>query len=234
MSAAKVVGFWGGVCSLVFFSGGIPQVQAGSTDGPVSSYNLGAGPQKELSRGDRDGSDKGSSAAVGGGVGNRLPDLVSVDQNGEAVSLSALIGHGRAAVYFYSGCCGHCAKLLPGMSRLAGALKQQGIPVIGVQYMGTSKTCALKMSEYELTGKTLADPDGKFCQSLGIGEFTLLTVDEQGIVRYRGEGRDLPVLEKGLGMAAGSLPPAPAPPAPPIPSASPDRDMPAGGGSSAW
>lgn len=63
----------------------------------------------------------------------------------------------------------------------------RNIAVIGVQYYGNSKSCHVNATRLGLAGPLLADSEGKVCGSLGVGEFTVMTLDERNIIRYRGE-----------------------------------------------
>ena len=115
-----------------------------------------------------------------------MPDFRLDDTDGDPRSLSEVRGDRPALVYFYSGCCGHCSDQLPGMSELARDYDRSGAAIIGVEYLGNTSTCRKNREEFELLGTVLADSDGQVCGRMDVGDFTVFTLDEEGVIRYRG------------------------------------------------
>jgi peroxiredoxin len=86
----------------------------------------------------------------------------------------------------YSGACAHCGSRLPGLAMFGRELARAGIPVIGIEYMGTPESVRATSSRFELGFPLLADGNGRVCGLLGVGEFTLLVLDGDRRILYRG------------------------------------------------
>jgi peroxiredoxin len=125
-------------------------------------------------------------------VGRPMADFALNDTAGQARTLAELRGGKPALLYFYSGCCGHCADELPKILAPAREFERRGAAVVGVQYFGDSASCQRKRVEFELPGTVLADATGEVCGMFGVGDFTVFTLDAAGVIRYRGPVDGLP------------------------------------------
>jgi peroxiredoxin len=124
---------------------------------------------------------------VGTRVGEPMRDFALDDGDGNRVEFSELRGTRPAFVFFYSGCCGHCSEQLPRVAEFAESLEQRETAVVGVQYRGDSESCRRVSADLRLPGTILADSDGSVCGQFGVGDFTVFSVDAEGIIRYRGK-----------------------------------------------
>ena len=133
-------------------------------------------------------------------IGDSWRDFTLENQDGERTECSKLIDGRKSLLYFYSGCCGHCSDQLPVLSRMAKRLIDENIAIVGVEYLGDSKSCSGNKSEFDLVGTIFADPDGATCRTFGVGDFTVFTVDRGGVVRYRGRPDNGRAIEESLGL----------------------------------
>ena len=122
--------------------------------------------------------------------GARAPQFTLPDQNGEAVSLSALLGGSRLILYFYP------ADFTPGCTREACAIRdmhaeieQSGLTVAGVSPQ-TPATHRAFRAKYELPFVLLSDADKSVARRYGVtGPFGLglrratFLIDGTGIIR---------------------------------------------------
>ena len=113
-------------------------------------------------------------------------------------SLSEIAGGKYSLVYFYSSCCKHCGEQLPKLSALKDKLVSNKIEVVGVQYWGNTQLCQINAAKNKLPGNVLLDEKGEICKKLGVGDFTILTLDPKGVILYRGTADDVPAIERSL------------------------------------
>lgn len=119
----------------------------------------------------------------------RIPlDFPLIERDGSERLAGSTLGKGKTVMYLYSPYCGHCQKLLPGFAGLARRLDSMRSPVVGVQFMGNPSMVA---AATEAPGRLLADPGGKFCGAVGVGEFTVFVLDAEGTILHRSAGDDL-------------------------------------------
>ncbi len=113
-------------------------------------------------------------------------DFILPDSSGYERSLSGLTRGKRSLLIVYSGACAHCGSRLPGATMFSRSLAREGVPVVGIEYMGTPESVRATSTRFELGFPVLADGNGRVCGLLGVGEFTLLVLDEERRVLYRG------------------------------------------------
>ncbi len=113
-------------------------------------------------------------------------DFILPDASGQERSFSGLTRGKPSLLAVYSGACAHCGTRLTGLSLFARELARAGIPVVGVEYMGTPESVRATLVRFGLDFPVLADGNGRVCGMLGIGEFTLLALDGERRVLFRG------------------------------------------------
>jgi peroxiredoxin len=126
------------------------------------------------------------ATALGSQVGQKMPDFSLSNQDGKDTEFYRLVKGKKALVYYFMGCCGHCVTLLPKMSELAQEARAHQIAVVGIQYYGNSQMCKFSMDKHKIVGTVLADSRGEICRRMGVGEFTTMTLDPDGVIRFRG------------------------------------------------
>ena len=131
-------------------------------------------------------------------VGNKIMEISALNQDNQMRNLSQLIAGKNSLVYFYSSCCGHCNQQLAKFSTMKDKLAQNSIEMVGVQYLGNTQICKVNAERYQFPGNILLDPKGEICGQFGVGDFTILTLDSQGIIQFRGNADDAAVIEKSL------------------------------------
>lgn len=127
-------------------------------------------------------------------VGDKIPEILGIDQNGKEVKAKDYVGK-KLAIYFYpkdntSGCTAQACSLRDNYSEL----KKAGYEIIGVSVDGEASHQKF-ISKYELPFTLIADTEKTLVQAFGVwgekkmygrtymGTFrTTFIVDENGVV----------------------------------------------------
>ena len=125
--------------------------------------------------------------------GETMPDFTLPDEDMTDHALHDLIAGKKAVLYYFLGCNADNVKQLGTLSPLLAGLQKDGWAVVGIQYFGSSAICKFSARENHLVGTVVMDTTGQVCNQLGIGGFTVMTVDGRGTIRYRG-----PIDEKAI------------------------------------
>ena len=133
--------------------------------------------------------------------GARIMNFVLENQNGKMTKLSSLISGKKSVVYFFMGCCTHCVGELKKLSELNAKLEARGVQMVGVQYYGNNQMCKANVERFHFPGSILGDAKAEVCGKLGVGEFTVITVDSKGVILYRGTNYDRQAIEKSLELS---------------------------------
>jgi thioredoxin-dependent peroxiredoxin len=100
-------------------------------------------------------------------VGDMAPAFQGVDQNGNMVKSSDVIGKKIVLLYFYpKDFTGGCTKEACGFRDRMGDLQKDNVQVIGVSFDTLASHQAF-ISKYNLNFTLLADPDGKIADIYG-------------------------------------------------------------------
>jgi peroxiredoxin Q/BCP len=100
-------------------------------------------------------------------VGDAAPAFQGVDQNGQTVKSSDVIGKKIVLLYFYpKDFTGGCTKEACGFRDRMGDLQKDNVQVIGVSF-DTSDMHKSFAEKYNLAFTLLADPDGKIVDAYG-------------------------------------------------------------------
>lgn len=127
---------------------------------------------------------------VGSGTGQKMADFTLADQTGEEKSFYGVAKGKKTLVYYFMGCCNHCVALLPKISGVAKEAEKQGAAVVGVQYYGNTEFCKFAAGQHHLPGTIFADSKGEICGRMGVGEFTTMVLDKNGVILIRVENVD--------------------------------------------
>ncbi len=126
-------------------------------------------------------------AAIHHSVGKKIQDVTFVDQQGVSQSLHKIINGRKAFIYFYSGCCKHCHKMLSDVARLTNDFDDDKHIILGIQYAG-GKICSLnEQPNKQISGMLITDAGGKICRLFGVGDFTVIIADKNQSLLYRGD-----------------------------------------------
>jgi thiol-disulfide isomerase/thioredoxin len=109
-------------------------------------------------------------------IGDPLPEIETVDLNGNPVSLNAeLTGGGHTLVIFWSTWCGFCMLELPHEVELAKQYESQGLRVIGVNADDTTDIAQSAVAEHAVPWLNVYEgPDLSISNKLGIDEWPVL------------------------------------------------------------
>jgi peroxiredoxin len=111
------------------------------------------------------------------------------DETGLNRSLNDIQSNKPAFVYIFAGDCNHCIGLLRTINNsILPKVKEDKFCIIGVDALGphgTQEQLVEIRDTFNLPSPILADKDDKVCKSLGIGEFTVLLVNPDGMLTYR-------------------------------------------------
>lgn len=136
-------------------------------------------------------------------VGDRIPDVLGVDQDGNEISATTLRGR-KVVLYFYpkdntSGCTAEACSLRDGIDEIAAA----GYTVIGVS-KDSAKSHTKFREKHALPFALIADTECVLQETFGVwveksmyGRKYMGTlrstflIDEEGVVRYIFKGKDV-------------------------------------------
>lgn len=93
--------------------------------------------------------------------------------------------HRPTFVYFFAYGCPHCAAMLTSMREYVPHLQARGFQIAGISYYGTPASCQAAQNQYNLPSPVFADSAAAVCQQHGVGEFTIMLIDRNNIIRYR-------------------------------------------------
>ena len=101
-------------------------------------------------------------------VGEALPELEAVDEQGKVWKSAGRAGKGPLVIYFYPGdFTGGCIKQAQKFQKLVEKFREAGAEVVGVSGDDVS-THKLFKETFKLPQTLLADPEGKFAIALGV------------------------------------------------------------------
>ncbi|MGI8980735.1 MAG: peroxiredoxin [Pirellulaceae bacterium] len=104
----------------------------------------------------------------GPAVGDALPELEAVDEQGNAWKSTGRAGKGPLVIYFYPGdFTGGCIKQAQKFQELVEKFREAGAEVVGVSGDDVA-THKLFKETFKLPQTLLADPNGKLASSLGV------------------------------------------------------------------
>lgn len=111
------------------------------------------------------------------------------DEIGLSRSLNDIQSNKPAFVYVFAGDCNHCIGLLKTINNsILPKVKEDQFRIIGVDALGphgTQEQLVEIRDTFNLPSPILADKDDRVCKSLGIGEFTVLLVNPDGMLTYK-------------------------------------------------
>lgn len=134
-------------------------------------------------------------------IGDKIPEILGVDQNGRELKSSDFAGK-KVALYFYPkdntpGCTAQACSLRDGYSDL----KKAGYEIVGVS-IDSEKSHQNFIQKHELPFPLIADTDKKLVESFGVWQEkqnygktymgtvrTTFLIDENGVIRHKMEGR---------------------------------------------
>lgn len=124
--------------------------------------------------------DELAAKSKGPAVGEDLPNLEGVDEQGNAWKSAERSGKGPLVIYFYPGdFTGGCTKQAQKFQDLVEKFREAGAEVVGVSGDAVA-THKLFKETFKLPQMLLADPEGKIADALGV------PVSAGGNVRARG------------------------------------------------
>ncbi|WP_347925377.1 peroxiredoxin-like family protein [Pontimicrobium sp. SW4] len=102
-------------------------------------------------------------------IGEKLPEAILLDENGESVNLNEEIAKKNTVLVFYrGGWCPYCNMQLAGLAESEAAILELGYQIIAVSpddYRNLKPSVEKNKTSYKL----YSDADGSFIKNLGIG-----------------------------------------------------------------
>lgn len=115
-------------------------------------------------------------------IGSRAPEFAQRDINGRYVSITSLRGK-VIVLNFWATWCPPCKKEIPGLDRLYGDYRSQGLEVVAVSTDSSERGIKEFLKETPLSYRILRDGDGKISRLYGVYSLpTTFIVDRSGIV----------------------------------------------------
>jgi peroxiredoxin len=117
----------------------------------------------------------------------KAQDFTLADPNGKDVSLSSSEGKEVVLLDFSTTWCPHCITLIPRLKELHSRYHAKGLKVIAV-YVNESVADVSRLTrKYSVPYTVVVDGDGAVASRYGVrGVPTVLVIDRDGMVRYRG------------------------------------------------
>ncbi len=136
--------------------------------------------------------------SVGKDVGNKAADFSLLNQDNQMTKFSSATRGKRALLYFYMACCADCGQRLKKLSDINQTLSNNKIEMMGVQYFGNTQMCQVSAKKYKFPGSVMVDSKGEVCARYGVGDFTVITINAEGVILYRGNGDDAAAIKRSL------------------------------------
>lgn len=90
-------------------------------------------------------------------------------------------------LFFWTSWCYHCVRALPDLRRLRDEFSQEEIEILAINLKESRGLIKSYAQKYEANYKILLDEDGRVARLYNVyGIPTVILLDEQGLVRYRG------------------------------------------------
>lgn len=128
-----------------------------------------------------------NSPEVGPQEGRRAPDIEAASLSGEAVSLGAWRG-APVVIVFWASWCGPCREEVPEIAALREHYGDR-IHLLGVNAGEESSVAVRAVREWGISWPVVTDPTASIARTYSVSAIPLvLVLDEDGLVRYRGNG----------------------------------------------
>lgn len=136
-------------------------------------------------------------------IGLPSPETQGTTARGESIDLADMRGD-VVLVDFWATWCGACLRELPRIASLQEKYADQGLRVLGISGDLRAEDLLRYEEKNNLPFPSIHDPDGKLFSRWAVRNLpTLVVVDREGVVTYRGHGRGL---ESAITAALGQEP----------------------------
>ncbi len=140
------------------------------------------------------------TAVRGPRIGDRAPDIVGVDLDGEPIRLGDYRGK-VVALSFWADWCHVCRELFPHEKELVEKYGGQPFVLLGVNGDDSPERAKRVHDKNQLNWRSFfaGDPEGMIPTQWGVKAWpTTFLIDARGIVRFRIEGRQPHAVERGI------------------------------------
>jgi len=125
-----------------------------------------------------------NSSAV---TGEKAPDFMLNDLNGNNVALTDFYGKKSVLLICTTTWCPHCITIMPGLKEIYSKYSNKGLEVMAMYINEPEDKVRTFSQKYGLPYTILLDPDGAAATLYKIrGVPTLMIIDKNGIMQYRG------------------------------------------------
>lgn len=133
-------------------------------------------------------------------MGERAPDFMLNDLNGNNVALTDFYGKKNVLLICTTTWCSHCITSIPGLKEIYSRYSNKGLEVMAM-YVNESEDKVRTVSQkYGIRYTILLDPDGAVATLYKIrGVPTFMIIDKNGIMQYRGYKTPIDIIKEITG-----------------------------------